>query len=651
MKSFYKIAFRLSLMSLTLLIGHSHALLAQDINSDVAPQKEVQQDPTVLNNNGRIFEIVKSPQMNADQEKYLDAIIGERKSIQATQFSRINNASLTAETRATLNLPELSNLDVIPYSIDKRANGKIFWKGRSEDGKTVAKFIINGNMVTGQVQTADQIYQIRPLTEGLHVVVPTEFGPEHDCGYDGKFPQKSNSGKKSGTGFKVPDDEPEGERKSSAAECDVRLMVVYTNSVDNLSPNIADLIELEIDNFNDINNNSDVSFNVTLARSLEVNYNETNQELQHPQVSSWDISRDLYRLWHPNDGWMDNVHTERGLYDADMVLFMVDQLPGYGGLAFNVGVDAADAFCIMTWNNGNHTFTHEFGHLIGMWHNVENSPGTSSSVVPFDYGFAHYWTGIGPNFRTVMSYSNPCGSAGCPRIPYWSNPDLDYGIYNISLGASNKDNARVANEQEATISNFQHTITNKRVFTNTTVRNRETGNLIANASIDSDHSVVRYYNGSSGEYRAPQSITLRTGFRAYPGSNFRARISNCFNFTIKNTELATTKAKNESEAHPSADLPAAETEMGENSLRLEIFPNPVLHSATVQYNLEKASDVSIGLYDVNNRLLRNIVQQTAVGNGIHTATFDVSDLPAGIYMARLQADEQVITRRVVVAKR
>jgi peptidyl-Asp metalloendopeptidase len=68
---------------------------------------------------------------------------------------------------------------------------------------------------------------------------------------------------------------------------------------------------------------------------------------------------------------------------------------------------------------GNLSYAHEHGHNIGFHHNPEDSGGGSPS---FPYAYGHYVNG---QFRTVMSYANPCTS-GCTRRPYFSNPSVQY---------------------------------------------------------------------------------------------------------------------------------------------------------------------------------------------------------------------------------
>lgn len=86
--------------------------------------------------------------------------------------------------------------------------------------------------------------------------------------------------------------------------------------------------------------------------------------------------------------------------------------PGFAGSAFQVTANG----CAV----GNLTFAHEHGHNSGMEHDPDN--GTSPGNASHPWSFGHF---VDRQFRTVMSYSNPC-SSGCPRRPYFSNPDVTY---------------------------------------------------------------------------------------------------------------------------------------------------------------------------------------------------------------------------------
>jgi hypothetical protein len=94
---------------------------------------------------------------------------------------------------------------------------------------------------------------------------------------------------------------------------------------------------------------------------------------------------------------------------------------------------------------GNLTYPHEHGHNMGFAHNPEDS---GSAVTPYAYG--HWHSG---QYRTVMSYSNPC-VGGCTRRPYFSNPDISFNGLPTGV-AEQRDNARAGDLTAPTIANFR----------------------------------------------------------------------------------------------------------------------------------------------------------------------------------------------------
>ena len=82
---------------------------------------------------------------------------------------------------------------------------------------------------------------------------------------------------------------------------------------------------------------------------------------------------------------------------------------------------------------------------------------------------------------------------------------------------------------------------------------------------------------------------------------------------------------------------------------LENFPNPFSQRTTVSYTLSKAGRTRLAVYDLLGRevaLLSDRFQQA----GTHTATFDGSHLPAGLYVLRLEASGGHVMRSMVLAK-
>ncbi len=94
---------------------------------------------------------------------------------------------------------------------------------------------------------------------------------------------------------------------------------------------------------------------------------------------------------------------------------------------------------------GNLSYAHEHGHNMGFQHNPENGSGSA-----YPYAFGHWVNG---NFRTVMSYSNPCTS-GCPRQPYFSNPNVSFNGAPTGI-ADQRDNARAGGNTAPIVAAFR----------------------------------------------------------------------------------------------------------------------------------------------------------------------------------------------------
>ncbi|MEM8601926.1 MAG: T9SS type A sorting domain-containing protein, partial [Bacteroidota bacterium] len=79
------------------------------------------------------------------------------------------------------------------------------------------------------------------------------------------------------------------------------------------------------------------------------------------------------------------------------------------------------------------------------------------------------------------------------------------------------------------------------------------------------------------------------------------------------------------------------------------YPNPFASTTTVRYGVPAAMPVQLAVYDVTGREVARLVDGTAEA-GYHTATFDASALPSGVYVLRLSADGRAETHRMVLAR-
>ncbi|HEX6171060.1 MAG TPA: T9SS type A sorting domain-containing protein [Chitinophagaceae bacterium] len=228
---------------------------------------------------------------------------------------------------------------------------------------------------------------------------------------------------------------------ATASVCDVSacpgsstidMMVVYTQQAENSwggSANTIANITQAVTNMNISMTNSGIN-NVTfrLVHTAKVSYTE-----------SGDFSTDLVRLAGNGDGYMDNVHSLRDQYGADLVSLIIGSPTsscgiGYlntnpssysSGNAFNVSLYS----CVL----GNFTMAHESGHNMGLRHDWY----VDASTTPCEHhhGYVNQVAlNLGSSspasarWRTIMAYNDRCSVAGfnCTRVNIWSNPNLTY---------------------------------------------------------------------------------------------------------------------------------------------------------------------------------------------------------------------------------
>jgi hypothetical protein len=82
---------------------------------------------------------------------------------------------------------------------------------------------------------------------------------------------------------------------------------------------------------------------------------------------------------------------------------------------------------------------------------------------------------------------------------------------------------------------------------------------------------------------------------------------------------------------------------------LSAFPNPFNPVTRLAFDLPRAEDVSLRVYDLTGRLAASLMSgKMTAGN--HEVTFDGSNLASGAYFARLEAGELIRTQKLVLLK-
>jgi hypothetical protein len=85
------------------------------------------------------------------------------------------------------------------------------------------------------------------------------------------------------------------------------------------------------------------------------------------------------------------------------------------------------------------------------------------------------------------------------------------------------------------------------------------------------------------------------------------------------------------------------------ALTLESYPNPFRERATIKYELPRAGKVRVAVYDVLGRRVRTLVDARRSA-GTNEVAFAADDLPAGVYVVRLQAGKRTATHRLTLVR-
>ncbi len=354
----------------------------------------------------------------------------------------------------TLSLMVGAQYEWVVDSVTAGPRGSTVWSGHLKGFPLgQALFLADGRgQVLANINTGKQVFQVRSLGSGIHIIeqidqsaYPPELPPL-------EAPVSSGGAAAPGGGFAPADD---------GSQIDV--LVVYTpaaRSAEGGTAQIEALIALAVAEANQAYQNSGVTPRLNLVYTAEVAYTESGS-----------FSTDLDRLKNTTDGFMDNVHTLRDTYKADVVSLIINDTQ-YCGLGYFMNTAGAGfapwAFSVVarTCATGYYSFAHELGHNMGLQHDWYVDDGV------YEYTYSHGYLNVSGGWRTIMSYNSECSDSStyCTRLQYFSNPGVLYGgaPMGVSAGTSTScvagdlghpacdaENFRVLNNNAYTVANFR----------------------------------------------------------------------------------------------------------------------------------------------------------------------------------------------------
>ena len=360
-----------------------------------------------------------------------------------------------APRTVTLNLFEDATFTGRIEHVEPTASGYAFWGGLDGVELGTMTMVVNGDIVAGVVRTPQKVYTITTTDTGSYVIRQIDESNLPPLAHPLEVPSETSEESQQSLDVSTPVDD--------GSLIDV--MVLYTPAAKirmGGRAGIEALIDLYIAYTNQAYANSGAFQRLRLVVRKEVDY-----------IESGDVFIDLNRLAEESDGYIDEIHTLRDLYAADLVnlVFM-----GYGYEFAGVGYFAGQfSTGVALVGYGASTFAHELGHNMGLHHErYEIIPESETQTIEgYHFGYVNqraFEPGAPESARwhTIMAYGTQCRDAlgedaYCRELPYFSNPRLTYNGDPMGVSANNPstgidgpaDAVRTLNERRGITANLR----------------------------------------------------------------------------------------------------------------------------------------------------------------------------------------------------
>jgi hypothetical protein len=327
-----------------------------------------------------------------------------RARLATVDFTRLQDAT-NPGGQLKLNLFTDAVLNARIDRVESNRNGSYTWIGHVEDIAHSYVFLVaHENVLVGKISTPASVYQIRYTGENIHTIM--QLDPT-------RFPDESNPLE---VGNSLPD--PLSSTMAPLAANDgtlIDVMILYTEAASVAAGGDSVLeneILLAVAEANQTYANSGMTQRIELVHTAKAT----------GYIESGNISTELSRLRVDGDDYIDEAHTLRNTYHADLVSLVVQT--GGCGIAY-VNSSASTAFsafsrdCMLT----NLTLPHEMAHNMYARHDWYMDAALNSP-----YSYSKGYVNTANRWRTVMAYNDHCAVLGfnCVRIPYFSNPDVSF---------------------------------------------------------------------------------------------------------------------------------------------------------------------------------------------------------------------------------
>lgn len=88
-------------------------------------------------------------------------------------------------------------------------------------------------------------------------------------------------------------------------------------------------------------------------------------------------------------------------------------------------------------------------------------------------------------------------------------------------------------------------------------------------------------------------------------------------------------------------------EVDKNEFNLSAFPNPFSKSIAIQFELQNSANVSLEIYDLNGRLVTQLIENQRFNKGISETIWDADQILNGVYLGQLKVEDKIEIFRMI----
>ena len=582
---------------------------------------------------GQDNKLIYSKQVSNSAER-TNEILRKSETYTSVEFVEIDLEKILKYNQFTLQFKE-NNVSISKERIDVRGVNDYCFVGRDNEGDHVLISVLDDD-IQGVIETTKGVFTIETVGKKEYAIVKVDYSKLREA-CENLHEESSNSNS---------DEEKIHNRDSNidnndittspilksatVNNCKIRVLVLYTPNAQSSVSNIKNTVLTAVALTNQSFINSNINYQIELAYVGRTNYTESG------------YSTDLSRFRTSGDGYMDEVHTLRNKYSADVCVLLANE-SDICGIATGIGVTANDAFCVIssysTCATSNYSFGHEIGHLLGCRHD----PYVDNSSTPYAYG--HGYVNPSKTWRTIMAYVDACGS--CPRLQYWSNPNVTYGGEPMGTVATH-NSTRVWNERSNTVMAFRQPDNNVTVASSD-IPNTQYADIIAKQDI-ATNGTVNVNSGNTLNMRAGNSITLQPGFSLEAGAELSVTIENINDCGTGSSSLSPPPKimiQNVPEGYD--DMTDIATK-SISDFSYTIHVNPSNEFINVTYSLDTEMILSIELVNLFGQKIKTVLPKQNQQAGTYTLQIPVSDFSIGTYFLTISSANQTKTEKIIINK-